>query len=116
MLMLEHLDHLSETAAKAISEREVRQGHRVGQRPGRGRQRAANFLRGLGSSLPPMLQIMKDIGGVEMPEYFGKLMGDEKSKTITPGGDGKVKSEKPEAANGEAAPESETASIADNED
>ena len=24
-----------------------------------------------------MMQMMKDIGGVEMPEYFGRLVGDE---------------------------------------
>jgi hypothetical protein len=25
-----------------------------------------------------MLQMMKDIGGVEMPEYFGKVVGEER--------------------------------------
>ena len=25
--------------------------------------------------MPPMLQVMKDIGGVEMPEYLAKLTG-----------------------------------------
>ena len=27
----------------------------------------------MASSIPPMLEIMKDVGGVEMPEVFGKL-------------------------------------------
>ena len=79
MLMLEHLEALSETAAKAISN--VKFDKVVvwdsGNGNGQGGNGASNFLRGLGSSLPPMLQIMKDVGGVEMPEYFGKLMGGE---------------------------------------
>ena len=84
MLMLEHIDHLSETAAKAISNikfdkvivwdgGEGKSGGGAG-----GGNAAANFVRGMGSSLPPMLQIMKDIGGVEMPEFFGKMMQDDK--------------------------------------
>jgi flotillin len=79
MLMLEHLDHLSETAAKAISnvkfDKIVVWDSGAGV-DGKGGNAAANFIRGLGSSIPPVMQIMKDVGGVEMPEYFGKLMAD----------------------------------------
>ncbi|NOT32445.1 MAG: flotillin family protein [Planctomycetes bacterium] len=81
MLMLEHLDHLSETAAKAISN--VKFDKIVvwdGQGGANGGNAAANFIRGLGSSIPPVMQIMKDVGGVEMPEYFGKLMADADPK------------------------------------
>ena len=77
MLMLEHLDHLSETAAKAISN--VKFDKVVvwdGQNGANGGNAAANFIRGLGSSIPPVMQIMKDVGGVEMPEYFGKLVSE----------------------------------------
>jgi len=85
LMMLEHLEQLSETAATAISN--VKFDKVIvwdnGQN-GEGGNGASNFLRGLGSSLPPMLQIMKDIGGVEMPEYFGRLMKEEPTKTITP--------------------------------
>ncbi len=28
----------------------------------------------MAKTLPPMLQIMQDIGGVKMPEYFGKMV------------------------------------------
>jgi flotillin len=102
MLMLEHLDHLSETAAKAISnvkfDKVIVWDNGQG---GDGANGAANFLRGLGSSLPPVLQIMKDIGGVEMPDYFGKLMGgDEPEKTIEP--KGKAKETEKVAENGDA--------------
>ena len=80
LMMLEHLEQLSETAATAISNVKfdkvvVWDSGQNGESNG-----AANFLRGLGSSLPPMLQIMKDVGGVEMPEYFGRLMGEEATK------------------------------------
>jgi flotillin len=78
MLMLEHLDALSATAAKAISNIKfdkvvVWDGGGNGKD---GSNATSNFLRGLSNTLPPMLQIMKDVGGVEMPAYFGKLMGD----------------------------------------
>jgi len=77
MLMLEHLDHLAETAAKAISNIKfdkvvVWDG---GGADGKGGG-TANFVRSLAGALPPALQIMRDVGGVQMPEYFGSLVGD----------------------------------------
>jgi len=87
MLMLEHLEHLAETAATAISnvkfDKVVVWDNGTGAD---GTNGASNFLRGLGGALPPMLQIMKDVGGVEMPEYFGKILGEEPSKVIEPKG------------------------------
>ena len=81
MLMLEHLDKLSETAAKAISgikfDKVVVWDGGNGQGSG-----TAGFLRGLGSALPPMMQIMKDIGGVELPEYFAKLVREKEEARI----------------------------------
>ena len=35
--------------------------------------RRSPFLQSLAGSLPPVMQMMKDIGGVEMPAFFGKL-------------------------------------------
>ena len=32
----------------------------------------------MAGTLPPMMQVMQDIGGVELPEFFGELTGDEK--------------------------------------
>ena len=75
MLMLEHLDHLSETAASAISNvkfDKVVVWDGGGQANGEGG--AAGFVRSLGGMLPPLMNIMKDVGGVEMPEYLGKLL------------------------------------------
>jgi flotillin len=40
---------------------------------GAGTSNTTNFLQSLARSLPPMLQVMKDIGGVEMPEYLARL-------------------------------------------
>jgi flotillin len=85
MLMLEHLEHLSENAAKAIQNIKfdkivVWDGAGAGG-PGGG-SATASFLKNLAGSLPPMLQMMRDIGGVKMPEYFGKL-ADEQPGTGT---------------------------------
>jgi flotillin len=73
LLMLEHLDHLAETAAKAISnikfdkvivwENGAQNGHSA----------TSGFLQSFARSLPPMMQIMKDIGGVEVPEYLARF-------------------------------------------
>ena len=74
LLLLEHLPHMAEVAAKAIAN--VKFDKVVvwdGGGGGDGKHATANFLHGLAGSLPPMLQMMKDIGGVEMPAFFGKL-------------------------------------------
>lgn len=74
LLMLEHLPHMAETAAKAIAN--VKFDKVVVWDSGaglNGKNATANFLQGLAGSLPPMLQMMKDIGGVEMPAFLGKL-------------------------------------------
>jgi flotillin len=72
--MLEHLPQMAETAAKAIAN--VKFDKVVvwdGGAGSNGKNATAGFLQGLAGSLPPMLQMMRDIGGVEMPAYFGKL-------------------------------------------
>lgn len=85
MMMLEHLDKLSETAATAISN--IKFDKVVvwdGGASGEGGGSTAGFLKSLGGALPPMLEIMRDVGGVEMPEYFGKLMSEAKKDELTP--------------------------------
>ncbi|HEX7242513.1 MAG TPA: hypothetical protein VF263_19645, partial [Longimicrobiaceae bacterium] len=32
-------------------------------------------------TLPPMMQVIQEIGGVELPQYFGKLTGDPAAPT-----------------------------------
>ena len=75
MLMLEHLPQLAETAAKAISN--VKFDKVVVWDGGQGKGATANFLQNMAHTLPPMLQMMKDVGGIEMPEFLGKLTGNE---------------------------------------
>ena len=82
MLMLEHIDHISETASKAIANIKfdkivVWDG---GQGPG-GQGGTSGFLKNLAGSLPPALEMMRDIGGVEMPDFFGKLVADKEDAT-----------------------------------
>jgi len=76
LLMLEHFDNLVEASARAISnikfdkvivwENGTQNGHST----------TANFLQNMARTLPPMMQVMKDIGGVELPESLVKFAGD----------------------------------------
>ena len=80
LLMLEHLDKLAETSAKAISNIKfdkivVWEGGGQGG-AGNGQGSVSNFLQSMSRTLPPMLQVMKDIGGVEVPDYLVKLNQD----------------------------------------
>lgn len=78
MLMLEHFDNLVEASAKAISNIKfdkvvVWEGN--GQN---GTTATANWLHNMARTLPPMMQVMKDIGGVEIPETLANLAGVQK--------------------------------------
>lgn len=74
MLMLEHLDDLAKASAEAISNikfDKVVVWENGGQ--GNGQTATSNFLQSMSRTLPPMMQVMKDIGGIEMPEYFARM-------------------------------------------
>ncbi|NUM52051.1 MAG: flotillin family protein [Candidatus Hydrogenedentes bacterium] len=76
MLMLEHLDNLADSAAKAISNIKFDKVI-VWEGGGNGSgSNTANFIQGMARTLPPMLQVMRDIGGVELPESLIKLSGE----------------------------------------
>jgi flotillin len=87
MLMLEHLDNLTEASAKAISNIKFDKvvvwengGHN-------GTSNTASFLQSMARTLPPMLQVMKDIGGVELPETLAKFGGNgHPERTVEPTG------------------------------
>ncbi len=73
MLMLEHMDKLAETAATAISN--IKFDKVVVWEGGRNSENgtaSANFLQGMARSMPPMLQVLRDIGGVELPAFLGR--------------------------------------------
>lgn len=82
MLMLEHLDNLAEASAQAISK--IKFDKIVvweGGGNSNGRTNTADFLSGLAKTMPPMMQVMKDIGGVELPESLIKLQDEGDTET-----------------------------------
>jgi flotillin len=75
LLMLEHLDALAQASAKAISNikfDKVVVWENGGNGSGGGNN-TSQFLQNMARVLPPMMQVMKDVGGVEMPEYLARL-------------------------------------------
>ena len=75
MLMLEHFDNLVDASAKAISNikfDKVVVWEGGGQD---GTSSTANWLSNMARTLPPMMQVMKDIGGVDVPETLATLTG-----------------------------------------
>jgi len=98
LMMLEHLQALAHTAATAISNIKFDKvivwdsGHGAnGAGQGGG---AAGFLQSLAKSIPPMMNVMQDLGGVKMPEFLGKL--------TTEGGEAAAAKGEAAAAKGEA--------------
>jgi len=84
MLMLEHLDNLAEASARAISN--IKFDKVVVWENGGGngeRNNTADFLSGMARSLPPMLSVLKDIGGVELPESLIRLGADSTAASPT---------------------------------
>jgi flotillin len=80
LLMLEQVQELSKTAATAISNikfDKVVVWDSGGAAGGNGQTATANFIKGIAGSLPPMMHMMSEIGGVKMPEYFGRLVDEE---------------------------------------
>jgi flotillin len=83
MMMLEHLDALAEASAKAISNIKFDKvvvwegGGATGDK-----SNTAAFLQNMARVMPPMLNVLKDVGGVEVPEYLAKLVGDEKPSVV----------------------------------
>jgi flotillin len=71
LLMLEHLDTLAETSAKAIAN--VKFDKVVVWDSGQGNGATANFLQNMSRTLPPMMQVVRDIAGVELPSYLGTI-------------------------------------------
>ena len=76
LLLLEHLDDLAEASSRAISNIKFDKIVVWDSGGQNGRHATADFLSGLAKTLPPMMQVMKDIGGVELPESLVKLSGE----------------------------------------
>ena len=76
LMMVEHLDTLAETSAKAISnikfDKIVVWDSGLGGKGG-----ASGFLQSMAGTLPPMMNVLRDIAGVELPGYVAKLTDTE---------------------------------------
>lgn len=83
MLMLEHLDTLAETAATAISNVKFDKVVVWDGGSGAGGGAAASFLQNLGKTLPPMMHVLRDIAGVELPGFMGSLTDDGENAAST---------------------------------
>jgi flotillin len=77
LLMLEHLDTLAETASKAISNIKFDKVVVWEGGGGNGQSGTAGFIQNMGKMMPPMMQVLRDIGGVELPGYLGSLKAEE---------------------------------------
>jgi flotillin len=82
LLMLEHIDHLANTAAKAISNIKFDKVVMWGGANGDGGAGAgvSSFITDLMKSLPPALHTMMDIGGVRIPDGVLQLQRDESTE------------------------------------
>ena len=81
MLMLEHLDKLAETSAKAIPNIKFDKVV-VWENGGQQTARAHGQLPAQhGRTMPPMMQVLRDIGGVEVPESLVKLSPESSNGT-----------------------------------
>jgi len=104
LMMIEHLDTLAETSAKAISN--IKFDKVVvwdGGTPGGG---TSGFLQNMANTLPPMMNVLRDIAGVELPGYFGTMAKDGKeievpaATAVVPRSEGVAAPENPLASNG----------------
>ncbi|MEQ1693257.1 MAG: flotillin family protein, partial [Gemmatimonas sp.] len=71
LLMVEHLDTLAETSAKAISN--IKFDKIVVWDSGAPGGGTAGFLQNMARTMPPMMQVLRDIAGVELPGYLGSM-------------------------------------------
>ncbi|MBN8626313.1 MAG: flotillin family protein [Planctomycetes bacterium] len=88
LLMLEHLNHLTDASAKAISNIKFDKIV-VWENGGEKGSSTANFLQNMSRTLPPMMQVMRDVAGIELPETLLKMKSDEPAATngeATPAG------------------------------
>jgi flotillin len=81
LLMVEHLDTLAETSAKAISN--IKFDKIVVWDSGNGGGGTSGFLQNMARTLPPMMNVMREIAGVELPGFLGKLDGTERPVEAT---------------------------------
>jgi flotillin len=84
MLMLEHFDNLVDASALAISNIKFDKVVVWDGNAQNGTSATANWLSNMARTLPPMMQVMKDIGGVQLPETLARLAGTDKKAETAP--------------------------------
>ena len=75
MLLLEHFDELVEASSKAISNIKFDKIVVWDGGAASGQSATAGFLQNMAKTLPPMMQVMKEIGGIEFPETLARIVG-----------------------------------------
>ncbi len=108
LLMLEHFDNLVDASARAISNIKfdkvvVWEG---GQK--NGQSATGNWLQNMARTLPPMMQVMKDIGGVEFPETFTRFDGNDSESESRSSSDDEIPPKKEETESPHEASNAET--------
>ncbi len=83
LMMLEHLDTWPRPAPRRSATSSSTRSSCGKMAAQNGRSNTADFLHKMAGTLPPMLHVMRDIGGVEIPDSLAKLVGDDGSKTAT---------------------------------
>jgi flotillin len=88
MLLLEHLQGLAQSSAQAISNIKFDKVV-VWENGGNGQTtNTASFLHNMARVMPPMLQVMRDIGGVEVPEFMARLVDSAGTAKASPSTNG----------------------------
>lgn len=86
LMMLEHLDNLAETSAQAISNIKFDKVVVWENGSGKdGRSNTADFLHGMTGTLPPMMQVLRDVGGIDVPENLARFMGGDAKGDVASG-------------------------------
>ncbi|MDQ1257962.1 MAG: flotillin [Candidatus Hydrogenedentes bacterium] len=80
MLMLEHMDMLAQTSAQAISNIKFDKVVVWENGGDKGQGSTAGFLQNMAHTMPPMMQVMKEVAGVEFPDYLVKFTQNETEK------------------------------------
>ena len=83
MLMLEHFDELVDASAKAISNIKFDKVVVWDSGEKNGTSATSNWLHNMARTLPPMMQVMKDIGGVDIPDTLSTLAGSPGTEEAT---------------------------------
>jgi flotillin len=90
LLMVEQIPQLAETAAKAIANIKFDKvvvwegGNATGDGSAVGG--SAGFIQNVARSMPPMMQVLRDVAGVELPSFLGTMAPEAPGRAAVPAG------------------------------